>query len=157
MTSTYGYIKMIRSKVGHTPIILNAACGIVLNEKNQVLLNLRTDTHNWSTPGGYLEYGETFVQALIREMKEDSGIDVSIIKPFKIFDQGFTKYPNGDECQVITLPYLVTPRGGNVNEADSNETVRLEYFDLDNLPPLLNQQNEDILEYVNQQIKAGLI
>lgn len=54
------YIKDIRGKVGHMPIILNAVAGVVVNDEHKILLQERTDTHNWSLPGGYMEYGETF-------------------------------------------------------------------------------------------------
>jgi len=95
------YIKEIRELVGHKPLILNAAAGIVANEHHEVLLNLRTDTHNWSLPGGYLEYGETYDAAMIREYKEDAGLDVEIVQPLGLFAQGFTEDPNGDVTQVI--------------------------------------------------------
>ncbi|WP_125762529.1 NUDIX hydrolase [Companilactobacillus hulinensis] len=140
------YIQEIRSLVGHRPIILNASGAILVNSANEVLLNLRTDTHNWSLPGGYLEYGETFEQACVREYKEDAGIDVEIVEPLGIFDQGFTKYPNGDETQVISRLYLVKQVGGHELTEATNETLDLKYFPLDNLPPLLNQQNADMLE-----------
>lgn len=107
-----GYVAKIRSLVGHTPIIMNTAGGILLNSNGQVLLNLRTDTHNWSLPGGYLEYGETYAQACVREYKEDSGIDVEIVNLLKIFDQGETRYPNGDIAQTITALYHVRQIGG---------------------------------------------
>ncbi len=54
------YVHEIRKLVGHRPIILNTAAGILVNENGEVLLNERVDTHNWSLPGGYLEYGETY-------------------------------------------------------------------------------------------------
>ncbi|MFC6176127.1 NUDIX hydrolase [Companilactobacillus huachuanensis] len=140
------YIKEIRSLVGHRPIILNAAGAILVNSKNEVLLNLRTDTHNWSLPGGFLEYGETFEQACIREYKEDAGIDVEIIKPIGIFDQGFTVYPNGDKTQVISRLYLVKQIGGHTLNEATNETLDLKYFPFGQLPPLLNQQTAEMLK-----------
>lgn len=139
------YIKEIRELVGHKPIILNAAGGIVANDQHEVLLNLRTDTHNWSLPGGYLEYGETFAAAMVREYKEDAGLDVKIVKSLGIFDQGFTTYPNGDVTQVISQLYLVQPIGGHTLDQSTDETLDLKYFPLDQLPPLLNQQTADML------------
>ena len=139
------YIKGIRELVGHKPIILNASGGLVTNERHEALLNLRTDTHNWSLPGGYLEYGETFATACIREVKEDSGLDVEIIQSLGIFDQGFTTYPNGDVTQVISQLYWVKPIGGHLLSAATDETLDLQYFPLDDLPPLLNQQTADML------------
>lgn len=139
------YIKEVRDLVGHKPLILNAAAGIVANDQHEVLLNLRTDTHNWSLPGGYLEYGESYDDAMIREYKEDAGLDVEIVKPLGLFDQGFTKYPNGDVTQVISRLYLVKPVGGHTLETATDETLDLKYFPLDQLPPLLNQQTADML------------
>lgn len=139
------YIKEIRALVGHKPIILNTAAGILVNDQQEVLLNLRTDTHNWSLPGGYLEYGETYAEACVREYKEDSGLDVKIVAPIGIFDKGETVYPNGDVVQTITELFLVTAIGGQQLQHATDETIKLAYFDFDNLPPLLNQQTADTL------------
>lgn len=147
-----GYVARIRSLVGHTPIIMNTACGILLNNDGQVLLNLRTDTHNWSLPGGYLEYGETYAQACVREYKEDSGIDVEIVDLLKIFDKGEVHYPNGDVTQTISALYHVRQVGGQPLQAKTDETIRVAYFDFDDLPPLLNQQTADMLAYANQKL-----
>ena len=55
------YIKWIREKVGHDPIILNAAVALVLNEHHQVLLLRRADRTEevWGWPGGMMEVGES--------------------------------------------------------------------------------------------------
>lgn len=51
------YISELRKLVGHQPIINAGATVIVLNEKNEILLNLRTDTNTWGIIGGGLELG----------------------------------------------------------------------------------------------------
>ncbi|MFC6180803.1 NUDIX hydrolase [Lactiplantibacillus daowaiensis] len=139
------YIQEIRALVGHKPLILNTAAGILVNDQQQVLLNLRTDTHNWSLPGGYLEYGETYAEACVREYLEDSGVQVKIIAPIGMFDRGETTYPNGDVTQTISQLFLVQAIGGHVLTKATDETVKLDYFDFDNLPPLMNQQTADML------------
>ena len=63
------YIREIRSKVGHMPIFLNAVAGAVVNEQGQLLLQKRTDAGNWSLPGGMMEYGETFVETLTKDLQ----------------------------------------------------------------------------------------
>lgn len=148
------YIRDIREKVGHMPILLNAVAGAIVNEQNQILLQERTDTHNWSLPGGYMEYGESFHQTVHREVLEDSGLDVEIIAPIDIFDQGFTEYPNGDVTQVISMLFLVHPIGGHLINEVTDETLSLRYFDFDNLPPLLNQQNLDMIRGTEAFLKA---
>ena len=58
--------------------------GIILNEKNEVLLFKHTyRQHAWSLPGGYLKAGEHPAEALEREIKEESGLIVSVDKSMK--------------------------------------------------------------------------
>ncbi len=140
------YIKDIRSKVGNMPIILNAVAGAVVDDGHKILLQERTDTHNWSLPGGYMEYGETFLETLDREMKEDSGLEIEVIDMLGTFEQGFTTYPNGDQAQVISRLYLVEPAGGGLLQEQTDETLSLKYFSFESLPPLLNKQNMDMIK-----------
>lgn len=140
------YIKDIRSKVGNMPIILNAVAGAIVDADHKILLQERTDTHNWSLPGGYMEYGETFLETLNREMKEDSGLTVEVVDMVGTFEQGFTTYPNGDQAQVISRLYVVEPAGGSLLTEETNETLNLKYFSFSELPPLLNQQNLDMIK-----------
>jgi 8-oxo-dGTP diphosphatase len=57
---------------------VGVAC-IIRNDEGQVLFQRRTGAHGagtWSVPGGHLEMGETFEQAVVREVREEIGIDV---------------------------------------------------------------------------------
>ncbi|WP_262316000.1 NUDIX hydrolase [Lacticaseibacillus parakribbianus] len=144
---TYGYIQKIRNLVGHTPIILNCCGGILLNDRHEVLLNLRQDTGNWSLPGGYLEYGEGYAEAMVREYREDSGIAVRVVRQLHLFDKGETRYPNGDVAHTIAMLYLVEQTGGAPLTQATDETVAVKFWPFDALPPLLNQQNADMLAY----------
>lgn len=58
--------------------------GVIFNEKNEVLLFKHTyRQHSWSLPGGYLKSGEHPKEALEREIKEESGLVVSIDESLK--------------------------------------------------------------------------
>ena len=58
--------------------------GIIFNQKNEVLLFKHTyRQHSWSLPGGYLKSGEHPSEALEREIKEESGLVVSVDEPLK--------------------------------------------------------------------------
>ncbi len=58
--------------------------GIIFNEKSEVLLFKHTyRQHSWSLPGGYLKAGEHPAEALEREIKEESGLVVSVDEPLK--------------------------------------------------------------------------
>lgn len=95
------YIKNLRRRVGNIPLILNTATGALFNNTGEVLLQERSDTKNWGFPGGYLEYGETYKEAITREFQEDTGLLVTPDKLIQITDDTFYKYPNGDQIQSI--------------------------------------------------------
>ena len=56
---TMGYIKDLRKHVGHDALIGVGATTLVFNDKNELLLNLRSDTNTWGIPGGSMELYET--------------------------------------------------------------------------------------------------
>ncbi|MFZ7828655.1 NUDIX domain-containing protein, partial [Staphylococcus saprophyticus] len=49
---------------------------IILNEENQVLLQKRSDVGLWGIPSGHIEIGETVSEAAIREIKEETNLDI---------------------------------------------------------------------------------
>lgn len=51
---------------------------IILNEENQVLLQKRSDVGLWGIPSGHIEIGETVSEAAIREIKEETNLDIRI-------------------------------------------------------------------------------
>lgn len=149
------YIQDIRAKVGHMPLILNAAAGIVLNAQNEILIQERTGG-GWGLPGGYLEFGESYEEAIVREMKEDSGLDVEIIRDLGLYDDHYyMSYANGDKVMNIAKAFLVRPIGGALSEAAKNETVQLKYLKFSQLPPIIFKQNEDMIMDVKEMLANG--
>ncbi|HCT64237.1 MAG TPA: DNA mismatch repair protein MutT [Lachnospiraceae bacterium] len=55
----------------------------------------------WDLPGGKVEFGETLEEALIREVKEETGCNASIIKPYKFW----TFYPS-DNVQIVGTTFF---------------------------------------------------
>ena len=49
---------------------------IVVDDRNRILLQRRTDSGNWALPGGAMDIGETFAESAVREVKEETGFDV---------------------------------------------------------------------------------
>lgn len=141
------YISDLRKKVGHDAIFMPcSACIIVKN--NKILLQKRTDDGLWALHGGSLELGESFQDALFRELKEE--INIEPINPIlkKVFSgrELFHIYPNGDKVYVIVAVFVVHDYIG-VIKVDQVEVSEVCWFDLTNLPnELLNTDKEIIYQ-----------
>lgn len=144
------YIKWIRSKVGHEKIILVFAGGCIFNEKGEVLLQKRADSSKWGFPGGAIELGETPQIATIREVKEETGLDVEVGKLIGIYTDLDMEYPNGDKAQSICLAFELKVIGGELS-CDKQETLELRYFPVDNAPDLFCKQHEELLHTIQSR------
>ncbi len=139
---TKDYIKWIRSKVGHETIFLNFVGGVIRDREGRVLLQRRADKNKWGFPGGAMELGESARETAIREIKEETGLDVEVSKLIGIYTDYYDEYPNGDRAQTIAIFLEFSVIGGQIIESNE-ETLELRYFALTDFPELVNQQHAD--------------
>lgn len=135
------YIRWLRGQVGPAWIQLNFAAACIC-DGDRVLLQRRGDFDAWGFPGGAIELGESAAEAVIRETREETGLDVQIIELLGVYSKYEQRYHNGDVTQPITVFFRCRPTGGTLR-ADGVETLELRYFPLTDLPPLFNRQHED--------------
>ena len=81
------WVKNLRQYLGHEPLMAIGVNAVVLNEANQVLLQRRTDDGTWGLPGGILELEESVLDAVKRETKEETGLEVEIIRFTGLYSQ----------------------------------------------------------------------
>lgn len=90
---------------------------VVLDNKILLLKRVKPSTDGlgfWELPGGGLEYGETPNQALIRELKEETGLDIVIIKPAYTF----TKIR--EDYQTVGIGFLCILKNDHVRLSDEH-------------------------------------
>ena len=137
------YISWLRSKVGHEKVILVFAGGCMFDDRGRVLLQKRGDSGKWGFLGGAIELGETPEEAAIREVKEETGLDVQVETLIGIYTDSDIKYPNGDEAHSICIAYRLEAVSGQL-ACDGVETAELKYFALDELPEMFCKQHEEL-------------
>ncbi len=120
---------------------------IILNEKNEILLQRRGDDNNWCIPGGGMEIGETVEEAIIREVYEETGLKISNIELFNVYSgkNQYHKYPDGNEYYFVNVVFKINKIDGEV-KIDDNETKELKYFELHKLPNNISLTNIPILK-----------
>jgi ADP-ribose pyrophosphatase YjhB (NUDIX family) len=110
----------------------NFGVGIAILQENKVLLTRREDFGSWCIPGGKVEDGESLGQSAVREIKEETGLEVQIEHLVGIYS--IPKGPNGGSHDIY---FAGVPIGGSLHP-DPDEVIETAWFGLDDLPGLLS-------------------
>lgn len=131
-----GYILDLRKTVGHRPIIMACAGVLLLNDKNEILLQKRADNGLWGYPGGSMELKDTFESCARREVLEETGLVCGKMEHFMNVsgEEEHYIYPNGDEIYAAEEVFLCRDFSGTY-KLQEEEVTELRYFALDQLPP----------------------
>jgi len=132
------YIARLRACVGHDLLVLPSAGACIRDEEGRILLLRRSD-NLWSVPGGGMEPGERLDETVVREVREETGLEVEPVELIGVYSSPeyiFT-YPNGDRVQPMISFFECRVLGGTL-KPDMDEIVDARYFGpKDELPPLM--------------------
>ena len=124
------------------------SCGcVVLNEKNQVLL-IHHNAGHWDFPKGHVEEGETEVQTAIREVKEETNIDVEVNEKYR-----YTVEYSPKEDVIKEVVYFLAKNISNNKEAQLEEVSEVQWFEFEEA---LDKITYDTSKQVLQKLKRGL-
>lgn len=110
-----------------------AASAVVVDHNGRLLLAKRTDSTFWTIPGGAMEPGETIAETAVREVKEETGLDVEVVSLVGIYSNPnhVVEYSDGEVRQQFSVCFACQPVGGEL--ATSDETSEVGYFTADEL------------------------
>ncbi len=149
------FTRLCMNELKHKFVLLqDGASAIIVNNQNQILLQSRADRDMWGLPGGCQELGERFEDTIIREVKEETNLDVKEedLELIEIVSGGSRRnsYPNGDVVINNTVLYCIKNYSGVLKW--DNESKEMKFFDLDNLPA--NKIDGDLIDiYLKYNIK----
>ncbi len=124
--------------------------GVLPDERGRLLLVRRADNGQWVLPGGGMDSGERVVEAVVREVEEETGIHVKPVNLLGIYSNPDVaiSYENGArKYHVVSIMFLCEPMYGEPRLTD--ETVEWGYYWPHDLPePLAETHRERIRDAV---------
>jgi len=116
----------------------------------KILLTRREDNGRWCLPGGGMDPGESAAEACVREVFEETGLQVKATKLVGIYTSPdiLVEYPDGNKIQPVAFSFEVEITGGTLGLSD--ETTEVGYFTIKEM------ENMDMMEHHVQRIYDAL-
>lgn len=108
--------------------LVPAASAIVVDDEGRILLHRRSDNKLWSIPGGAMAIGETIAQTVVREVREETGLEVepSYIVGVYSDPNHVVEYDDGESRQQFSVCFACQLVGGEV--APGDESLQARFF-----------------------------
>lgn len=131
------FVAALRAQVGTAPLWLPGVTAVVHDDAGRLLLGRRADNGLWALVSGILEPGEEPARGLVREVLEETGVEVEVDALAAVSTTPEVTYPNGDRSAYLDLCFLARPvsaaSAAAAHVAD-DESVAVAWFAPDALP-----------------------
>lgn len=126
---------------------------VILNPQNEILLlerNKSPEHGYWSIPGGSVEFGETIEDAIVREVKEELGLEVRIIKMLRVTNHILKE----KKIHWVSPAFLVKIISGEPQNKENTKHNEIRWFPIFHLPPNITITTKLALEsYINSSME----
>lgn len=128
------------------PVMVGASALILDETGERVLLTRRTDNGRWCLPGGRMDPGESLAETCVREVREETGLEVEVVRLVGLYSSPdvLVEYADGNRRQIVAAHFLVRVLGGELGLSD--ETTEAAYFSWNEMEAL------DLMEHHQPRI-----
>jgi 8-oxo-dGTP diphosphatase len=134
-------IQVYRNPVPTVDIIIEIGEGIVLIKR-------KNPPHGWALPGGFVDYGESYETAALREAKEETGLAVQNLQQFRTYSD-----PDRDPRQHTASTIFIAQ--ADAQPVAGDDAAEAEIFIEENLPKLAFDHGRIIADYFGFKEKKG--
>lgn len=138
------------------PLVLPHSVVVLFNEKNEVLLEERSDDGYFDFPGGSIDLKESAEEAAKRELLEETGLIADELELFKVYSGEITHYVyfNGDEIYGVDLVYICRKYHGEMSP-QLEEVKNLKFYKINDVPDKMSIRNKQIIIDLKQNKKVS--
>ena len=148
------YIHDLRRLTGPRKLILNCA-GALIVRNGRILFQRRTDNGRWGLIGGLVEMNETYKDAALREVREETGLEVRLDSFLGIFHNHNMVWSSGDQAHVITAFFTASIISGDPRIDE--ESLELRFFGLEEMPPLFAEDHRETMKAYRTGVRYPLL
>ena len=137
------YVGQLRRLVGSRMLLTPGVRALIRDESGRVLFIRRSDNDKWGMPAGGIELREMVLEALRREVKEETGLDVVSATLVAIYSgERYTfKSAYGDKHQGLVFAFRVDEWSGELTK-ETEETTDARFLDPSDHPDVYDQYRE---------------
>jgi ADP-ribose pyrophosphatase YjhB (NUDIX family) len=98
---------------------------IIVDDQGRILLQRRSDNNRWALPGGTMDIGETIGEAVMREVREETGLEVELTRIVGVYsDPGHVfAYDDGEVRQQFNVCFAGRVIGGHLQTSSESREV----------------------------------
>ncbi|WP_457029464.1 NUDIX domain-containing protein [Kitasatospora sp. P5_F3] len=106
--------------------VVPSVTAVVTDETGRLLLIHKTDNNLWALPGGGHDVGESVAETVVREVREETGIDVEVIAVTGLYTDPdhVMAYDDGEVRQQFSICFRARPIGGALRTSEESKEVR---------------------------------
>jgi 8-oxo-dGTP pyrophosphatase MutT (NUDIX family) len=106
--------------------IVPAASAIVTNDAGEILLQRRKDNDLWALPGGTMDVGERIADTAVREVREETGLNVEVTRIVGIYSDPahVIAYTDGEVRQEFNICFATKLLGGRLSKSEESTELR---------------------------------
>lgn len=141
---------------------------IIRDEQNRILWQKRSDSNDWGLPGGGMHAGETVEETMLREVKEETGLEVISSTLYAVYSGERLKYtyPGGDDVVFVMFIFDVVAdlegklaEDGKTLRFEDDESVKLVFYKVEamNIEQINPAQRPLIEDLMNADQQQGIL
>jgi 8-oxo-dGTP pyrophosphatase MutT (NUDIX family) len=143
------FVLDLRARLGHEPLHLPGVTAVVFDDVKRVLLVQRADNLRWTLVTGCLDPGEQPAVGAVREVAEETAVQVQVERLLSVTALPLMTFPNGDQTYWMDVAFHCHATGGQARVND-DESVDVGWFRLDELPDIPDRHRQAIDDALDQ-------